>query len=144
MNIRGLTPHFEDPPTKSLVLSHWLLRFLGLGLYTCILSYIRFSLVLDSPASIREASVNTIRIYRTIKWTFYISLKIHFTPHKIIFFFAREPHWSKTHDSWLKLNSWLPTSNIIPRSVVNFTPDTLSFTNINPWCYKVIYDLTYD
>ena len=46
-----------------------------------------------------------------------ISLKSHFTSHNIILFLLEEPHLSKTPDIWIKINSYLPTSNIILRSI---------------------------
>ena len=70
VNTRRLTPQLGDTPTYALVLSHWVLRLLGLVCYSCLLSCIRFWFLSDSPASIREASVKTIGIYITIKETF--------------------------------------------------------------------------
>ena len=71
INIRHITPHFEDPPTWALVFSHWGFRLIGLFCSPYMLSCIRFWILLDSPASIREEIANTIWIYRTFKGTFF-------------------------------------------------------------------------
>ena len=105
IKIECLAPHFGDPPTQALVLFDWVLRLIGLGWSLCLLSCIRFWFLLDSPASIREASANNIRIYRMVKWTFGYFLENTFDVSQDYYFFLKAPHFSKTPDSWLKIYS---------------------------------------
>ena len=86
INIRHITPHFEDPPTWALVFSHWSFRLIGLFCSPYMLSCIGFesSWILQHQLGRRLQTL--FESIEHLRGHFFIYLKIQLTSHTIVIF----------------------------------------------------------